>query len=169
MPGTKAFDWSRFVVRININASIEKIYRAWASRAGMESWFLRMSEYSRANGSLRAADELTEKNDQYRWRWFGWPDDMTESGSILEANGINYFKFSFGSAGNCAISIHKEEGETIVELMQDEIPTTDHGRHNWHLGCKTGWTFYFANLKSLLEGGIDLRNKNEQLKRMINS
>jgi hypothetical protein len=40
---------------------------------------------------------------------------------------------------------------------------------NYHLGCKTGWTFYLANLKSLMEGGIDLRNKNEKIQRVINA
>ena len=29
----------------------------------------------------------------------------------------------------------------------------DASRANYHLGCLTGWTFYLANLKSILEGG----------------
>jgi hypothetical protein len=163
------YDWTRFVTRINIKASIEKLYWCWATREGMELWFLRMSEYAKPGGELRNDNEIVQKGDTYRWRWWGWPDDMTEEGSILEANGKDLFKFSFGNAGNCTVSIKKEEGETIVELMQDNIPNTEQGMHNWHLGCKTGWTFYFANLKSLMEGGIDLRNRNEKLTRMINS
>lgn len=163
------YDWTRFVTRININASIEKLYACWATREGIELWFLRMSEYAKPGGNLRANDEPVQKGDTYRWRWWGWPDDMIEEGSILEANGKDFFKFSFGIAGNCAVSIKQEEGETIVELVQDNIPATEQGMHNWHLGCKTGWTFYFANLKSLMEGGIDLRNRNEKLTRVVNS
>jgi hypothetical protein len=30
--------------------------------------------------------------------------------------------------------------------------------------CQLGWTFYLANLKSVIEGGVDLRNKNVDLK-----
>jgi hypothetical protein len=63
----------------------------------------------------------------------------------------------------------EENGYHIVELVQENIPEDDNGKHNWHLGCKTGWTFYLANLKSLAEGGIDLRNKDENLKNMINA
>jgi hypothetical protein len=63
----------------------------------------------------------------------------------------------------------KKEGENIVELLQENIPTDEQGMHSWHLGCKTGSTFYLANLKSVLEGGIDLRNKSEKLQRVINS
>ncbi len=169
MPETKPYDWSRFVTRININAPIDKLYWCVATREGMELWFLRMSEYAKPDGTLRANNEMVEKTDTYRWRWHGWPDDMIESGTILEANGKDHFKFSFGDAGNVAITIKKEEGETIFELVQDNIPTTDQGMHAWHLGCKTGWTFYLANLKSLMEGGIDLRNKNEKITRVINS
>jgi hypothetical protein len=33
----------------------------------------------------------------------------------------------------------------------------------------TGWTFYLANLKSVLEGGLDLRNKNARLQRLVNA
>lgn len=162
------YDWTKFTVRIPVKASVEKLYWCWATREGMEYWFLRLSEYKNGN-ELRNDDEPAQKGDTYRWRWHGWPDEMTEEGTILESNGKDVFKFSFGKAGNCRVQIKKEEGETIVELMQDEIPDDEQGRHYWHLGCKTGWTFYFANLKSLLEGGIDLRNRNEALKNVVNS
>src|SRR5262245_25357311 len=88
-------DWSRFVVRINVNAPIEKLYRAWATRSGMEFWFLRISEYKKPDGSLRGNDELSTKGDSYKWLWHGWPDEMVESGEILESNGKDAFQFSF--------------------------------------------------------------------------
>ena len=162
------YDWTTFTVRIAVKATAERLYWCWATREGMEYWFLRMSEYKKGN-EIRNAGDPTQKGDTYRWRWHGWPDEVTEEGIILECKGKDHFKFSFGKAGNCAVSIKKEEGETIVELVQDQIPDDEQGRHYWHLGCKTGWTFYFANLKSLLEGGIDLRNRNENLKNVINS
>lgn len=37
------------------------------------------------------------------------------------------------------------------------------------LAVSVAGTFYLANLKSILEGGVDLRNKNEALKKMLNS
>jgi hypothetical protein len=162
-------DWSSFTVRININASAEKLYAAWATRSGIELWFLRVSEYKKPDGSLRANDEPVSKGDSYKWLWHGWPDDMVEHGEILDCNGKDLFRFSFGKAGNCTIRIYKEQDETIVELMQDAIPTDEQGKHYWHLGCKTGWTFYLANLKSIYEGGKDLRNKNVQLQQVLNA
>lgn len=166
---TSTQDWSRFVVRINVNAPTQKLYQAWATRSGMEYWFLRMSEYKKPDGSIRGKDEFVEKGDTYRWLWHGWPDETEEKGEILACNGKDQFKFSFGKAGICSVSIYEDQGETIVELVQDNIPTDDKGMQFYHLGCKTGWTFYMANMKSLYEGGIDLRNKNEKLQEVLNS
>ena len=135
----------------------------------MEYWFLRLSEYKKPDGAIRGNKEYVEKGDTYKWLWHGWPDDTVEHGTILDCNGKDFFKFSFGKAGNCAVTIKKEEGEMMIELVQDRIPTDEQGMHYWHLGCKTGWTFYLANLKSLYEGGIDLRNKNEKLQQVLNS
>lgn len=163
------YDWSRFVARINIKAPIEKLYWCWATREGIEYWFLKLGEFKNADGIIRTNNEFVQNGDTYRWRWHGWPDEMTEEGTILDANGKDFLKFSFGKAGNCSVTIKQEEGENIVELVQDNIPTDEQGMHNWHLGCKTGWTFYLANLKSLIEGGIDLRNKNEKIQRVVNS
>ena len=164
-----AYDWTHFVVRVNIRAAGKTLYDAWSTRAGIEYWFLRLSEYKKPDGSLRNNKEYVEKGDSYKWLWHGWPDETVEHGEILDCNGKDFFKFSFGKAGDCAVTIKEEVGETIVELVQDNIPDDEQGKHYWHVGCKTGWTFYLANLKSLLEGGIDLRNKNENLKNVINS
>ena len=162
-------DWSRFAVRINVKAAADRLYRCWATRAGIETWFLRRSEYKKADGGARGDEEAVEKGDVYQWYWHGYSDESTESGEILACNGTDLFRFRFGKAGICTVSIYEEEGEQIVELVQTEIPTDEKGKEYYHVGCKTGWTFYLANLKSILEGGIDLRNKNEKLPRMMNA
>lgn len=164
-----SFDWSRFTVRIDINAIVEKLYQAWATRSGMEYWFLRLSEYKKADSSLRGRDEFVANGDSYKWLWHGWPDETVEYGEILDCNGKDFFKFSFGKAGICSVKIYADQEKNIVELEQDNIPTDEHGRQYWHVGCKTGWTFYLANMKSLYEGGIDLRNKNERMQEMLNA
>jgi uncharacterized protein YndB with AHSA1/START domain len=166
---SEPYNWSRFVSRIAVKAPVATLYNAWATRSGIENWFLRMSEYKKPDGNMRGNNEAVQKEDTYTWRWYGWSDETTEHGAILDCNGKDFFKFSFGKAGNCSVSIKEEQGQNIVELVQDNIPTDEQGKHYWHLGCKTGWTFYLANLKSMLEGGIDLRNKDERLANVINA
>lgn len=165
----KEYDWSQFIVRIPVRASISDLYEAWATRRGIEHWFLRMSEYKNSAGQLRDPGEFVSVGDTYAWRWHGWPDEVEERGTIVACNGNDQIDFTFGEAGVCHVRLLEEAGETIVQLQQTDIPTDERGKHYWHLGCKGGWTFYLANLKSLMEGGIDLRNRNEGLKQVVNS
>ena len=162
-------DWSKFVTRINIGAPAEAIYRMWATRGGMESWFVRLSEYKDKDGVERGPEEEVTIGDTYKWHWFGYDDTAVEHGKILELNQKDHFRFSFGKAGNVTVKITEEDGEHIVELTQEDVPTDEKGIYNFHVGCKAGWTFYLANLKSILEGGIDLRNKKVRQKEMLNS
>lgn len=163
-----AINWSTFTVRIDVNASTEQLYAAWATRAGIESWFLRLSEYKSADGFIRKDDELFQKGDTYKWLWYGWPDETVEHGTVLDCNGTDTFKFSFGKAGICTVHIYKELGETIVDLVQEHIPDDEEGKQMWHVGCKTGWTYYLTNLKSVYQHGIDLRNKKEGVGKLLN-
>ncbi|MCU0403913.1 MAG: SRPBCC domain-containing protein [Chitinophagaceae bacterium] len=161
--------WNNFILRINVNATIESLYKVWATRSGMESWFLRESIYVRATGEEIDQGHCVKEGDGYTWRWYGYPDEVTETGHILEANGKDVFAFSFGKAGNCKVRFYTEKGEQMVELVQSDIPDDEQSRFLYHIGCKTGWTFYLANLKSVLEGGIDLRNRNIELQEMLNA
>jgi uncharacterized protein YndB with AHSA1/START domain len=163
------YDWSRFSARIDVKAAVKDVYDAWATQAGLERWFLRVAEFTTADGGGRYAAAEIQKGDRYRWLWHGYDDTTVERGAIEEANGRDSLRFTF--AGSCLVSVNitLEEGLTIVELRQENIPLDDASRVNYHLGCITGWTFYLANLKSILEGGIDLRNKNEKLHKLVNS
>jgi uncharacterized protein YndB with AHSA1/START domain len=163
------FDWTTFTVRIPVKSPVEKLYWCWSTRAGLEYWFLRMSEFKTPVGVIKKDNESVQQGDTYTWRWHGWNDDTVEYGTILDCNGIDSLSFSFGKAGICIVSIKHEQGQNLVELVQESIPDDEQGKQYWHLGCKTGWTFYLANLKSLLEGGIDLRNRDEMLKNVVNS
>ena len=162
------FDWTRFTLRINIKASAEKLYKAWSTRKGIEEWFLRISEFYDKDGKLKAAEEPVAAGDTYKWWWFGWGDDIVERGTILAANNANELSFSFGKGGNCKVSINRYNDEYIVELIQDQIPDNEEGKQYYHLGCKMGWTFYLSNMKSILEGGVDLRNRDVNTTEMVN-
>ena len=85
------------------------------------------------------------------------------------ANGKDQLEFSFGATMKVRIQVKTENGENIVELQQYDIPTDDQSKINFHISCAEGWVFYLANLKSVLEGGIDLRNKNENIKKVVNA
>jgi uncharacterized protein YndB with AHSA1/START domain len=151
--------WSSFKVTGDYNTDIRSLYEAWATPAGLEKWFLRKADFYAIAGRLRDPDEFILKEDVYEWYWFGWDDSAQEKGEILEANGTDLVKFTFAKDNIVTVQIISRNGVSIVELTQENIALEEDPSKNLFVQCQVGWTFYFANLKSILEGGVDLRNK----------
>jgi len=107
------------------------------------------------------------KGDTYSWLWHGFPDDVGLKGKVLDSNGKDRFSFSFSMDCPVTISIYKEQDQVICELVEQNIPADSGPIFKHYLSNTTGWTFYLTNLKSVLEGGLDLRNFNENLKNVI--
>ncbi len=160
-------DWSSFTKRINIDATSRAIYIAWAIPELLECWFLSRADYIAPDGSVKFKTERVKAGDLYTWRWHGFPGGSPESGKVLEANGHNTFSFTFADGCIVEVTVVAEKGEKIVQLTQKKIDSDEKLR--LYIGCGEGWTFYLANLKSILEGGIDLRNKNDKIKGVVNS
>ena len=163
----KDFNWTTFTIKIAVKASLIDIYNAWSKPVAIEQWFLSKAEYFDADNNLINRDSNVEKGYTYKWSWYLY--DIVEDGKITEANGKDFFQFTF--AGECLVDIRlTTQGEyTVVELTQKNIPTDDDSKQNIRLGCHSGWSFYLVNLKSFYEGGADLRNKNPDLKGMLNN
>ncbi len=163
------YNWKQFTKRIPIKASAKAIYDAWATQQGLESWFLRLAQFTKADGSSRPKNNHVEAGDRYKWLWFGYDDSATEEREIISANGWDQLKFSFSGGCVVTVSIKQEDSETLCELVQD-MPMEDvTEQQHFFIECGSGWGFYMANLKSVLEGGLDLRNKNVNIGRVINA
>ncbi|MES3017747.1 MAG: SRPBCC domain-containing protein [Bacteroidota bacterium] len=162
----KGFDWTSFTKKIAIKASISDIYNAWTKTAELEKWFLERAGFYNS-------DKVVDSNANaavgctYEWIWYLYEEPM--KGRITEANGNDFLQFTF--EGECIVNVKlsEDKGYTIVELEQHNIPTDDHSKKFIRLGCSHGWAFYLVNLKSVYEGGIDLRNKDSSLDPMINN
>lgn len=159
--------WSKFKLRVNIKKNIDTAYASWGTVAGLESWFLRKAVFMTPQGKLREAQELLQEGDDYEWYWHGHPDSVVVKGKVLKANGKNMFAFSFSMGCPVTISFYTEQEETIVELVESELPTDEKTRVQHFVGDSKGWIFYMTNLKSILEGGLDLRNKKVDLENVI--
>jgi hypothetical protein len=151
--------WTSFKVVGDYNTDIRSLYEAWATPQGLEKWFLRKADFYAIAGRLREPEEFILKEDVYEWYWHGWGDDAVEKGEILEANGTDLLKFTFAKACIVTVSFYSRNGVSIVELTQENIPIESDPSKSLFVQCQTGWLFYMTNLKSVIEGGIDLRNK----------
>ncbi len=154
-----SYDWTRFEKRITVNVPPTEAYLAWATSDELERWFLKEAKFVNAYGHDRDADSVIQVGDKYTWKWYGW--DGQDEGEILEANGKDKLVFTFAGPCKVTVTFTQQGSGTLVELAQENIPTDDESKANLHVSCTQGWTFYMANLKSVLEGGLDLRNKAE--------
>ncbi|KAA3624864.1 MAG: SRPBCC domain-containing protein [Flavobacterium sp.] len=163
----KNFDWTQFTRKIAVKAPMPVIYDAWTRSHELERWFLSDATFYNSNGEKVDKDSTYSVGDRYEWQWYLW--DGTEEGEVKEMNGTDHLQFTF--AGECLVDINLStmDDYTVVSLSQKNIPTDDQNKINTRLGCDSGWSFYLVNLKSIYEGGLDLRNKNEKLKSMLNA
>ena len=155
--------WTSFKVVGDYNTDIRSLYEAWATTEGIEKWFLRKANFYTLPRRLREQEEFISKEDTYEWYWHGYNDETVEKGQILEANGTDFIKFTFSEGSTVSVSLYSRNGLSIVELVQENIPKENDPAKNLFVHCQIGWTFYMANLKSVLEGGVDLRNKRLEL------
>ena len=160
------FDWTRFSLKIVIKTDMQTLYGAWSKPSEVEKWFLKECVYF-DNGTAIPKHASAKAGNSYAWQWFLYTE--TETGKISEADGSGRFSFTF--AGDCVVEVKLSEqfGHTIVELTQSNIPIDDASKKNIRLGCHNGWSFYLYNLKSIYEGGVDLRNKDDRFPVMINN
>ncbi|WP_286967524.1 SRPBCC family protein [Flavobacterium sp. UBA4854] len=161
------FDWTSFSKKIAVRAELSDIYNAWTKAEELEKWFLEKVSFFDGNQEPLSKGKNAEKDNTYEWLWYLYDDSM--KGKIVSANGKDQLQFTF--EGNCLVDINLSEKEdyTIVELRHHNIPTDDYSKQYIRLGCSNGWHFYLTNLKSVYEGGLDLRNKDSNLNPMINN
>lgn len=153
--------------KIAVKAPPATIYAAWTKAEELEKWFLAEVKFLDQNNNLISKQAPAATGYSYEWKWYIYEDIMP--GKITDANGKDFFQFTF--EGECVVDVKLTmKGDyTVVELTQQNIPTDDNSKQFIRLGCASGWSFYLVNLKSVYEGGLDLRNKDEQLQLMINN
>lgn len=116
------FDWTSFTRKIAIKSDLETLYKAWTIPAEIEKWFLKSATYSDENGNELDREQNVTAGNSYKWTWYLYDD--IEHGKITEANGKDFFQFTF--AGECLVDVKlsEEMGYVIVEITQKNIPTT---------------------------------------------
>lgn len=172
MPKSPRFDWTQFQLGIFIKARPEEIHTLWTTGHGLGRWFLRTAEFAPApdtsskskkakptpfpEGQVRAEVEACRAHDLYRWEWY-YDGGITGEGRMTQMRPPTRLGFTFGNQMEVEVGIRKQGAWCEVILRQFKIPDTPQGRFSLHMGCRVGWTFFLTNLKSVAEGGPDLR------------
>jgi uncharacterized protein YndB with AHSA1/START domain len=149
-----SYDWTQFSTTFFYPVDIRTAFQAWATPAGLESFFIESAAVMSAAGTPRRPDESMETGDHYVWTW---RHGLTLEGSVVEATPDNSLAFTFGSM-RCDVAFTSVEPETTrVDLQQTDIPETAEGRVMGHLNCRSCWIFFMTNLSSIFVTGVDLR------------
>lgn len=158
-------DWREFRLRVFIDRPIEDIYEAWLSASQLERWFIAKASFSDAEKKLLDRDKVVGNGARYQWEW---AEGTIEKGEILIADGVSSFAFSFGKGCTVAVTLSRMDGRTLLELMQTHTMPDIERKQDFYVSCSQAWTFYLTNLKSVYEGGLDLRERASVGAKLIN-
>lgn len=154
------YDWTQFSREIFIQADLPTVFQAWAKPNEITKWFIASTEQN------RSADEIVQVGDQYFWHWH---QNAHATGTFLEVFENEKLQFTFGDEATdldekivVTVQFTDLGDMTSVVLKQENLPDTEQGHVQWHMGCNMGWSFFMTNLKALLEHGVDLRETDEE-------
>jgi len=132
---------------------MDQVYNAWADLDKISTWFLKSATLV-VPDSNRSSIKV---GDQVEWRWYNYENPSLIE--IKEANGSDTIVFTFGMGMEVRVDLSEEKEFTVLSLTQYNIPTGEESRMNFHVGCRQAWSTWLLNLKSWLEHGILLHDK----------
>ena len=166
-------DWHGFTQAIHVRAEPSALWRAVATCDGLERWFLARARAWTKDGREWPRDRVLEAGARMRMTWTvaGTPDargvavpaESSEDNDVESVEPPLRIRTGWYSGKGwieLRIVPHAHAGMTTVELEQRMHPTSDFkALESAYVGCREGWAFFLTNLKSVLEHGIDLRDR----------
>jgi uncharacterized protein YndB with AHSA1/START domain len=157
--------WKRIDQRMFVRAPLESAYAAWATAKGLVGWFPLEAALTDADGRALPPGQAASEGDRFRLTWHTGHE---EAGEFLEANGRDLLRYTFGRDIEVTVRFEQtEDGSVLVQLTQTQ-DRSDEENLQILMGFKEGWAFYLTNLKSVLEGGLDLRDFREDVEHRVN-
>lgn len=150
-------DTSKFTKRIRIKCLPEEAFSRWTTTSGLESWFLSSATFS--------SGEEAHAGDRFD---LAWAEGTADYGEVLAIQEPGLFEFTwYEGKGRVRVAISPIDTGTLVEVTQI-VASEGEQQLVEFMDCRDGWTFYLTNLKCILEGGFDLREKQPDLAGLVN-
>ncbi len=148
-------DWTQFRLHVAMDVQPDRVLESWTTAAGMESFFVEMMQVTSPGAALREGDESAQGGDHFIWRW--------DSGNCIVGEYLTVVPnseavFTFGES-KVRIKVIPYLSGTLLELHQFDIPDTPADRMHIHANCRGAWVYFLTVLKTLLEHGVDGRDK----------
>lgn len=161
----KNFNMYRFTHAIYLNAPAEKVYEYAATPSGIIKWFIGKAKYYYKDVNIRLGNEFAMKGDSFLWTWLN--KDLELKGIVTEAEENKVFQFTFSPLYLVTLKFFPENGKTKLTLTQEYQESAVKNDFNY-INCCVCWVFFLTNLKSVMEYGIDLREKEAMDEMLVN-
>lgn len=159
-------DWSGFVQRIYISRDKEDLWPALATPEGLTSWFTCRADMTDAAGRRLSSDAFPAVGFGIHWEW---AEGTIEEATVLEIEPRDRMRFTwYGDKGWVEFRLRENEGRNYVEIEQRMEKGDLDFFQDVYVGCAQGWAFFLANLKSVVEGGMDLREYKADIGALVN-
>lgn len=159
-------DWTGFIKRIHVNRSREDLWCALATAAGICSWFTHVTEFHDESGYPLPGDRFAEVGFTVHWEW---TEGTGEDVRVLGVSPGESVRFSwYDGEGWVEFRAREHAGRSFVEIEQRMESSDLAFLQDVYVGCSEGWVFFLANLKSVLEGGHDLREFRPDVTGLVN-
>jgi hypothetical protein len=121
----------------------------------MEGFFVEMMAIRNQQGRLLDPDESVLEGCRYVWRW---DSGVLVAGKFFDVLPGHELSFTFGES-KVRIRLHPQQAGTILELCQYDMEDTEQNRMHLFTNCRAAWVYFLTVLKTLLEHGIDGRDR----------
>jgi uncharacterized protein YndB with AHSA1/START domain len=157
-------DYRDVRARVYVNAPMDRIYKSWATVAGLERWFAARARMLSPEGRDLGREGPAEEGGRYSWQW---ADGTREDGTFIEVDNSTLLKFTYGRDVLVTVKLMLTSKGVLVDAHQ-HAQRSDAENLALALDDSNGWTFYLANLKSVLEHGADLREARPDVEGLVN-
>jgi len=153
-----AKDWTTFDLYVAIDAEPSTIMSSWSTINGMESFFVQMMRITGPDSVELEPDTEARPGDRFVWRWH---NGRRLVGEYLQAKTKNEVQFTFGDSKVSVVALPYKTG-SLLRLRQYDIPDTQEARMHIYGNCRAAWVYFLTVLKTLLEHGVDGRDKTRE-------
>ena len=184
----RSHDWTSFDVYLYMDAAPAEVLRYWQTVEGFTQFFVAEMTARNENGDEVSDAMLTPgtrdgtrdggdamltpgtrmltpgttstrmltPGTRYRWRGI---HDYAGEGQFLEITDESVV-FTFGGRYHVRVRVTPQGTGTCLHLRQSGIGEEEGEQVNGSLNCRSCWIYFLVNLKSVIEFGTDLRDRN---------
>lgn len=149
---------TRLEIKLKIRRSAKEVYKVFSSALGTNQWFTSEAQFLEFGNKPRKDYITIDTNDVFSWNFYEEGIGRI-TGEVLLNIKKDFLKFSFKHNTVFSVLISGQQQITELELVHEGFKLNDSLHLELYNNWNRKWSFYLANLRSVLEFNNDLRWK----------